>query len=53
MPLIYLVNHVGQNVAIIVKGATCSLGEAVVDKLLSWDDEVVATEESHFRRNAR
>ena len=52
MELIYLVNPIGQNVAIVVKGATCSLGEAVVDKLLSWDVNVVATEESHFIRNA-
>ena len=37
--------------AIIVKGATCSLGEAVVDKLLSMDIDVVATEDSHGIRN--
>ena len=53
MPLIYLVSPLGQNMAIVVKGATCSLGEAVVDKLLSWDVDVIATEESHLRRNAR
>ena len=52
MELIYLVNPIGQNVAIVVKGATCSLGEAVIDKLLSWDVDVIATEESHFSRNA-
>ncbi len=38
--------------AIVVKGATCSLGEAVVDKLLSWDIDVVAAEPSHFERNS-
>ena len=37
--------------AIVVKGATCSLGEAVVDKLLSMDIDVVATEDSHRIRN--
>lgn len=37
--------------AIVVKGATCSLGETVVDKLLSMDIDVVATEESHRIRN--
>lgn len=37
--------------AIIVRGATCSLGEAVVDKLLSMDIDVVATEDSHEIRN--
>ncbi len=37
--------------AIIVRGATCSLGEAVVDKLLSMDIDVVATEDSHRTRN--
>ena len=37
--------------AIIVRGATCSLGEAVVDKLLSMDIDVVAIEESHRIRN--
>ena len=37
--------------AIIVRGATCSLGEAVVDKLLSMDIDVVATEDSHRIRN--
>ena len=37
--------------AIIVRGATCSLGEAVVDKLLSMDIDVVATESSHEIRN--
>ena len=37
--------------AIIVLGATCSLGEAVVDKLLSFDVDVVAKEKSHFTRN--
>ena len=37
--------------AIIVRGATCSLGEAVVDKLLSMDIDVVATEDSHGIRN--
>ena len=37
--------------AIVVIGATCSLGEAVVDKLLSMDVDVVAIEESHKTRN--
>lgn len=37
--------------AIVVIGATCSLGEAVVDKLLSMDVDVVAVEESHKNRN--
>ena len=37
--------------AIVVKGATCSLGEAVVDRLLSKDHDVVAIEESHAKRN--
>ena len=37
--------------AIIVRGATCSLGEAAVDKLLSMDIDVVATEDSHRGRN--
>ena len=37
--------------AIIVMGATCSLGEAVVDKLLSMDIDVIANEESHKLRN--
>ena len=37
--------------AIIVIGATCSLGEAVVDKLLSMDIDVIANEESHKLRN--
>ena len=38
--------------AIVVKGATCSLGEAVVDRLLSMDIDVVAIEESHAERNS-
>ena len=38
--------------AIRVIGAACSLGEAVVDKLLSMDIDVVAVEESHFQRNS-
>ena len=38
--------------AIVVIGATCSLGEAVVDKLLSMDVDVVAVEESHKTRNS-
>lgn len=33
-------------------GATCSLGEAVVDKLLSMDIDVVAIEKSHKTRNS-
>ena len=37
--------------AIVVIGATCSLGEAVIDKLLSMDMDVVAIEESHKTRN--
>ena len=36
---------------IVVKGATCSLGEAVIDKLLSMDIDVVAAEDSHRIRN--
>ena len=38
--------------AIRVIGATCSLGEAVVDKLLSMDIDVIAKEEFHLSRNA-
>ncbi|MDP6869905.1 MAG: hypothetical protein QGI21_03955 [Candidatus Poseidoniaceae archaeon] len=38
--------------AIVVNGATCSLSEAVIDKLLSWDVDVVAQESSHFERNS-
>ena len=41
-----------RTMAIVVIGATCSLGEAVVDKLLSMDVDVVAIEESHKIRNA-
>lgn len=37
--------------AIQVIGANCSLGEAVVDKLLSLDIDVIAKEESHYVRN--
>ena len=37
--------------AIVVLGATCSLGELVVDKLLAMDIDVVAKEESHLKRN--
>ena len=37
--------------AIVVKGATCSLGQALVDKLLLMDIDVIATEESHRLRN--
>ena len=37
--------------AIVVKGATCSLGQALVDKLLLMDIDVIATEESHKLRN--
>jgi len=37
--------------AIVVKGANCSLSEALVDKLLSMDIDVVANEESHRNRN--
>lgn len=37
--------------AILVIGATCSLGELVVDKLLSMDIDVIAKEESHRVRN--
>jgi len=37
--------------AVIVRGATCSLGEAVVDKLLSMGVNVVAKEETHLKRN--
>ena len=38
--------------AIVVRGATCSLGEAVIDRLLSWDVDVVADEKSHAERNS-
>ena len=38
--------------AIKVIGATCSLGEAVIDKLLMMDTDVIAEEENHFNRNA-
>ncbi len=38
--------------AIRVIGATCSLGEAVVDKLLSMDIDVIAIEQSHRQRNS-
>ena len=38
--------------AIVVRGATCLIGEAVVDKLLSMDIDVIAVEESHRLRNA-
>lgn len=38
--------------AIVVKGATCSLGEAVVDRLLSWDIDVIAAEPGHAERNS-
>jgi nucleoside-diphosphate-sugar epimerase len=38
--------------AIVVRGATCSLGEAVVDRLLSMDIDVVAVEKSHQDRNS-
>ena len=40
------------NMAIQVIGATCSLGEAVIDKLLMMDIDVVAKEEIHLSRNA-
>ncbi len=39
------------SMAIVIQGATCSFGEAVVDKLLSMDIDVVAREESHRQRN--
>ena len=38
--------------AILILGATCSLGEAVVDKLLSMDIDVIAAEDSHYKRNS-
>jgi hypothetical protein len=38
--------------AIVVRGATCSLGEAVVDRLLSWDIDVVVDEKTHAERNS-
>ncbi len=38
--------------AIVVRGATCSLGESVVDRLLSWDIDVIASEPSHAERNS-
>ncbi|MGY8754872.1 MAG: hypothetical protein ACKVIR_04200 [Candidatus Poseidoniales archaeon] len=38
--------------AIVVKGACCSLSEAVVDRLLSWDIDVIASEDSHAVRNS-
>ena len=37
--------------AVLIVGATCSLGESVVDKLLSMDINVIAEEESHRERN--
>jgi len=37
--------------AILVIGATCSLSESVIDKLLSMDIDVIAKEESHRIRN--
>jgi hypothetical protein len=37
--------------AILVVGATCSLGESVVDKLLTMDVDVIAKEKSHRERN--
>ena len=37
--------------AVQIVGATCSLGESVVDKLLSMDIDVIAKEESHRERN--
>tara|TARA_B100000287_G_scaffold420679_1_gene460356 strand:- start:132 stop:815 length:684 start_codon:yes stop_codon:yes gene_type:complete len=37
--------------AVVVIGANCSLGEAVIDKLLSKDVEVIAKEPSHSIRN--
>ena len=37
--------------AVHIIGADCSLGEAVVDKLLGMDIDVIAAEESHFVRN--
>ena len=40
------------DMAIRVIGAKCSLGEAVVDKLLSLDIDVIAVEESHQLRNS-
>jgi len=40
------------NMAIKVIGATCSLGEAVIDKLLMMDIDVIAKEENHLNRNA-
>lgn len=40
------------NMAIKVIGATCSLGEAVIDKLLMMDIDVIAKEENHSDRNA-
>ena len=40
------------NMAIHVIGATCSLGEAVIDKLLMMDIDVIAKEEIHLSRNA-
>ena len=40
------------NMAIKVIGATCSLGEAVIDKLLMMDVNVIAKEENHLNRNA-
>ena len=37
--------------AVKIIGAKCSLGEAVIDKLLSMDVDVIAEESSHFSRN--
>ncbi len=37
--------------AVRILGATCSLGESVVDRLLSMDIDVIAKEKSHLERN--
>jgi len=37
--------------AVRILGATCSLGESVVDRLLSMDIDVIAKEKSHRERN--
>jgi hypothetical protein len=38
--------------AIVVRGATCSLSEAVIDRLLSWDVDIIADGEIHAERNS-
>jgi len=39
--------------AVKIIGANCSLGEAVIDKLLVMDVDVISEDNSHFSRNKR